>query len=124
MIGTTAFSIDAKTTEAGVTVIAVTGDLDLFVASRLRETLLGALAGGRPPYILIDLSGLVFTDSTGLGLIIAGHKRAKARGGMLALAAVPPNTASLLRIAGLEKLLRAYPTIAEGVAGLTAGCAA
>lgn len=109
---------------AGVTVVAVGGELDFSSASQLRLVLRTALAGTRRPYILIDLAELTFTDSTGLGLIICGLKGARARGGMLALAVVPPNTAALLRVAGLTRLLPAYDTVAAAQAALTAEAAA
>jgi anti-sigma B factor antagonist len=79
------------------------------------------LAGARPPYILINLAELAFTDSTGLGVIISGYQRSKARGGMLALAAVPPNTSALLRVAGLTRLLPLHATIDDALSALVAG---
>jgi anti-sigma B factor antagonist len=124
MIGTTAFSVDVQIVDTDTTVIAVVGDLDLSAAPLLRRALLCALAESRMPCIVLDLSGMAFTDSTGLGLIIAGHKRAKARGGLLALAAVPQNTNSLLRIAGLSRLLALHATVAEAQAALLAARAA
>jgi anti-sigma B factor antagonist len=124
MIGTTAFSVDAQSTDTGTTVIAVSGDLDLSVAQLLRTALLDALAEGTPPYVVLDLSRLEFTDSTGLGLIIAGHKRAKSRGGMLVLAAVPPSTAALIRVAGLTRIFPPYATVGDARAALLAGGAA
>lgn len=115
-----AFEVRGPEVSAGVSVIAVRGELDYAVAARLGSVLRGALAGDGPRHMVLDLSGLAFMDSSGLGVIVAGHKWARARGVMLALAAVPPNTASMLRIAGLERIFPPYANVAEACAALTA----
>lgn len=108
----------------GITVIAVSGELDFSSAPRLRLALRAVLTAARRPYILLDLAGLVFMDSSGLGLVISGFKGARARGGMVVLAAMPDNTARLMRVAGLTRLLPPHATVAEAHAALSAETAA
>lgn len=119
-----AFEVRGPQVSGDISVIALCGELDHAVAARLRTALRDALAGDAPCHIVLDLSGLAFTDSSGLGVIIAGRKWARARGVMLALAAVPPNTTAILRIAGLEQIFPPHATVAEARAALSAGGAA
>ncbi|MGH9136048.1 MAG: STAS domain-containing protein [Acidimicrobiales bacterium] len=66
----------------GVPVVACTGELDLTTAPRLRDALLRlATAGERR--VVADLSGIVFIDSIGLGVVVASLKRFRALGGEL-----------------------------------------
>ena|SRR2546421_12730973 len=60
----------------GTAVVAVTGEVDLYTAPRLRETIDSAIAG-TPRELVIDLSGVEFLDSSGLNLLVRAHKRLK-----------------------------------------------
>lgn len=113
-----AFAVSRRRTAAGVTIIAVTGELDFWTGSRLRREMLAAARHGTPR-ILLDLAAMPFADSTGLGTIIHGYRLAKDRGGDLALAAVPANTAAMIRITGLTHLLPPYATVAEAQMALS-----
>lgn len=48
------------------------GDLDIETV-RLARTELDGIESERPSLLIIDLSGLSFMDSTGLGLVAAAH---------------------------------------------------
>jgi anti-sigma B factor antagonist len=120
MIDTVAFSVSAQLTDNGITVVTVEGELDLWSVPQARAVLRTVLDGADRPYIVIDLAKLVFADSSGLGLIVSAFKRAKGRGGMVALAAVPHNMAVLLTTTGLQHLLPPHATIAEAQAALRA----
>jgi anti-anti-sigma factor len=68
--------------------IVLHGDLDLLVATRLRETL--SDAGEAYRYLLLDLSDVRLVDSTGLGLLVRAHQAAKRKGGVVCLIAPSP----------------------------------
>jgi anti-sigma B factor antagonist len=57
-------------------VVAVTGEVDLYTAPRLWETLDSAIAG-TPRELVVDLSGVDFLDSSGLKVLVRAHKRLK-----------------------------------------------
>lgn len=117
------FAVSRRRTEAGVTIIAVSGELDFWTGSQLRRELLAAVEQ-ETPRILLDLEAMPFADSTGLGAIIHGYKLAKTRGGTFALAAVPANTAAMIRITGLTHLFSPYATVAEAQMALSPEAAA
>lgn len=88
------------------TVLVVHGEVDVYTASRLRDPLNAALdAGAR--MLILDLAGLAFMDSTGLGILVGAWKRATAAGGGLALAFCPEHTLKVLRVTGLDKQIPA-----------------
>src|SRR3546814_6948353 len=66
---------------AGVKVI---GDVDVASAPRLRTHVVSVVAGGQPN-VVIDLEGVDFLDSTGLGVVIGALKRTRSQGGDLRL---------------------------------------
>src|SRR5262245_44347425 len=64
------------------TILSVEGELDLYTAPTLRErVLMTAGDGGR---LIVDLTGVPFMDSSGLGVIVSCLKRLRESGGDLA----------------------------------------
>lgn len=90
----------------------VTGDLDGLGAARLRMALAEALLAGER-HLLIDLAGVAFIDSIGIGVLVGAAKRATDQGGRLRLAAASPAVERLLGITGLDHVLGSYPTVEE-----------
>ncbi|MGZ0148188.1 STAS domain-containing protein [Kribbella sp. WER1] len=87
--------------------VRVVGDLDLDSAPALTAELKARL-GPRP--IVLDLSGIEFMDSSGLGVLVGAHKSAAAQGGALLLAAPGPRVHRILKITKLHKVFAVYDT--------------
>jgi anti-sigma B factor antagonist len=86
-------------------IVVVTGELDVATVGDLREVGLKALTAGGPD-LVIDASGLDFTDSTGLGCLVALHKRAAEAGGSLVLRGVNDRLRRLLDMVSLTTVFR------------------
>jgi anti-anti-sigma factor len=56
--------------------IVLRGDLDLTTAPSLRDDLMQVVNDGAR--ILVDMQAVEFLDSTGLGILVSGRKRARA----------------------------------------------
>jgi anti-sigma B factor antagonist len=68
--------IALERTDAGLAVVAITGEHDLSTAPVLRQQLDGLIADGSP--IVVDLSSATFVDSSILGVILDARRRADA----------------------------------------------
>jgi anti-anti-sigma factor len=92
--------------------VAVSGEID-FATHR---SLLGALAEeierGRPR-IVLDMSRVSFCDSTGLGVLVQVRQRVVEVDGWLRLAGPTEPVRRALEITNLDRLIPAYPTVAE-----------
>jgi anti-sigma B factor antagonist len=110
--GTTAVTGEERD---GWYVVAVTGEIDVHTGPVLREHLLGALTSGRHE-VVVDLSGVSFLDSSGLGVLVTAHKRARAAGGELRLASCQPAVATIFQITALDRALSIHPTVAQALA--------
>ena len=62
----------------GAVVVRLAGELDLYNAHAVRDQLLAAAERG-PERLVVDLSGLTFIDSTGLGVLIEARKAVPVR---------------------------------------------
>jgi anti-sigma B factor antagonist len=105
----------AVSTDASRTVVTVTGEIDLATQGQLRTTLNDLVVAGHVDLVL-DLSGVDFVDSTGLGALIGTRRRVHAFHGSLAL--VIPNEAvmKVFTITGLEKVFDIHDTLAAALA--------
>lgn len=94
------------------TVVQPKGEVDLYTAPRLKEELSGLIQEGRSR-IVVDLSGVEFLDSTGLGVLIGSLKRCREGDGELVLAGPNETTEKVLRITGLDKVFTIHGTADE-----------
>jgi anti-sigma B factor antagonist len=100
------------------TVLTVRGDLDLATAPALRQRIVGLVAEGHRRFA-VDLTALDFIDSIGLGMLVAGMKRANAVGGQLFVAADEDRIRSVFELTGLDEALGLVETVEAGVVGST-----
>jgi anti-sigma B factor antagonist len=108
--------IDVTTGDDGkVSLFALHGSLDLATSPSLRAALLEA-ADHDKHEIVVDLSGLNFLDSTGLGALIGAQKRATEHHGSVRLVAQEGQILRLLRITGLLDVFHVYPNIDAALA--------
>jgi anti-sigma B factor antagonist len=93
---------------AGPTILAPTGDLDIATARGFRSELFSA-AEATDGDVVVDLSGVDFIDSTGLGAVIEAHERLRALQRSVAVVAPPGSSAALiLNLSGLNEGLAIY----------------
>ncbi len=90
-------------TEPHWRVLHVSGQLNAHEAPQLRQQFLDALAEGST-HLILDMSSVEFIDSTGLGVLVAGLKRARSVGGELRLGAPSRTVVKVLRITGLSTI--------------------
>ena len=99
------------------TVIAVRGELDLGSSPRLREVGVRQLLAGDPALVL-DLTGLEFLDSTGLGVIVGLLKRARTLGSELHLVIARERVRAPFRVTGIDTLLPIHDDLDAALAPL------
>jgi anti-sigma B factor antagonist len=94
----------------GCTVLEVRGDLDMATAPQLRDGLQRLVdAGDRQ--VVMDLAGVGFMDSSGLGTLVVMFQVLRAVGGRLRLAAVQPAVYGVLRITSVDRAIDVYDTV-------------
>jgi anti-sigma B factor antagonist len=103
------FVIGVEHMNAEVTV-AVGGELDVDAAPRLREFLVQLSNSPEPPKrIVLDMAGLDFIESTGIGVLVGALKRLQHQGGDMVLRAPTPRVRTVLDLTGLTKLFDVEP---------------
>ena len=88
---------------AGETLYAyLAGEIDHDAAQSLRMQLDDALVSRSPRTLIIDLGGVGFMDSSGIGLILGRYKLARELGGTVVVQHVPKDIRRMLALAGID----------------------
>ena len=106
--------VTAVEEQDGAIVVRAAGELDLYNADELREVL-GEVAARKPERLVLDLAGVSFIDSTGLGVLIEARTKLTNRRALL-LAAPQLETRRALEVSGLDRHLPVYATVEEALA--------
>jgi anti-sigma B factor antagonist len=103
----------------GAGVVTVAGELDLGSTPKLRDAAVRQILTGAPVLVL-DLTGLEFLDSTGLGTIVAVLKRARTLGVELRLVISRERVRAPFELTGVDGLLPIHDDL-DAALGAAAG---
>jgi anti-anti-sigma factor len=95
---------------SGLGLVSVSGELDLYVERGLRDSLAAADGQGLHT-VVVDLSGASFMDSTICGILVGEAKRRRKSDGDLVLVSNGTRTSRVLEVAGIDRVIRMFPTL-------------
>lgn len=96
--------------EGDHTVVQVGGEIDVYTAPKLRERLVALVEAGEY-HLVIDLEGVGFLDSTGLGVLVGALKRVRTHDGSLQLVCAQERIVKIFRITGLTKVFAIHDSV-------------
>ena len=104
-----------------VTILDLEGDITSGegTATLRRET--RRLTGEGRPNILLDLSGVRYVDSSGLGEMVAAQAAARRAGGRVALLGLSPNVREVFAVTRLASVFDIYEEEAGALRGMDGG---
>jgi anti-anti-sigma factor len=97
-------SIATHRTDADEVVLGLTGEIDMLTAGHLSEAVTEVLADA-PTRVLLDMSGVTFCDSQGLGTLVVLSRKAASARSVLVLINVRDFLMRVLDITGLRSAL-------------------
>lgn len=96
------------------TVVAVTGEIDVYTAPVLREEL-ASLIDGQHTDLVVDLTAVRFMDSTGLGVLVGALKKVRTLGGELQLVIDQDKILKVFRITALTQVFTIHSSLDEAL---------
>jgi anti-sigma B factor antagonist len=111
------FDVRSREAEDGVAVLEVQGEADAFTAPRLKQEMLSWLDRGTAR-IAVNLAEVTYLDSTGLGALIGGLKRARERDGDLVLVCPNERIMRIFDITGLARIFEIFYTEEDAIVHL------
>ena len=97
-------------TSGARTVVQVTGEIDVYTAPLLREEL-ASLIDAEHRELVVDLTGVGFLDSTGLGVLVGALKKVRTLGGDLRLVINSEKVLKVFRITALTQVFTIHESL-------------
>ena len=111
--------VTPRSVQDNVQALDLEGEVDVYTAPLLRQEIMDQVDNGSP-HLLVNLEKVEYLDSTGLGILIGGVKRAKEKSGSLKLVGPSARITRIFEITGLNKIFDVYPSESEALASMEA----
>ena len=90
----------------GAAVAKLTGEIDHHNAKELRAELDRFIVTVQPKELTMDFGGITFMDSSGIGLIMGRSRLMKECGGRLEVSDPQPYIRRVLKLSGIERIVK------------------
>ncbi|HEU5037385.1 MAG TPA: STAS domain-containing protein [Nocardioides sp.] len=97
-------------------VVRLGGELDVLTTSRLRAALNEQLVDEGQVHLVVDLTGLSFMDSSGLGTLVRAQRQARALRGSFAVVCDDGPVLRVMTVTGLVHVLRVHDSLEAATA--------
>ena len=97
-----------------LTIVVVEGEVDVYTASVLREKLVDVIDADHAD-VIVDLTGVGFLDSTGLGVLVGALKKIRGFGGRLQLVIDQEKVMKVFRITALTQVFTIHETLEDAL---------
>lgn len=85
------------------TIIELSGEVDAYTSARFREVMVETIENGGAN-LIVSMLGVEYIDSSGLGALVGGLKRASEHNGRIVIVCDQPQVRKVFEITGLEKV--------------------
>jgi len=99
----------------GIVVLSLNGSIDAASAPKVSEMVQGHIAKGHIK-LVIDLSGVDYTSSAGLRVLLSAVKETRAQNGDMRVAGVQPDVFKVLNLSGFTNILKLFEDVNAAVA--------
>lgn len=107
----------SRTTAGNIPIVAVNGEVDVYSAPALKDRITELLEAGDTT-LIVDLGGVGFLDSTGLGALVEARAATTEAGGSLPLVCSQERILKLFTITGLDGVFTIHSSVGDAVAAL------
>jgi anti-sigma B factor antagonist len=93
-------------------ILQLTGEIDLSTSDEFKQVAYKMIESGKKN-IVVDLTGVKFMDSTGLGVLVGALKKARMQGGSIRLICSNETILKTFALTGLDKVFLIYNNLRE-----------
>ncbi|MGB7728631.1 MAG: STAS domain-containing protein [Candidatus Acidiferrum sp.] len=99
-----------------MTILDISGDIDLANSPAMRKALLGEIKDKHTPKVLLNLKSVRYIDSSGIASLVEGLKAARDNGARLILYGLSSSVREVLELSRLQKIFEIYDTEEQALA--------
>ena len=96
-------------------IIKLEGELDHHSSEEIRRKIDSEYYNKNLKNLVLDLDGLKFMDSSGIGLIMGRYKNCKEQNGSISIVNINPKIGRIVEMSGLKEIVPIYTTIEEAI---------
>jgi anti-sigma B factor antagonist len=101
--------------EGKITIVTLKGSIDGLTAPKIAEHIQGLIAKGNI-HLVADFSGVEYTSSAGLRVLLGAIKETRSNGGDLRLAGTQKDVLKVLSLSGFTNIIKIFPDLADAIA--------
>ena len=98
----------------GVTVVSVEGSIDALTAPEISTYFNGLISSGKTN-LVADFSGVDYTSSAGLRVLLEAVKETRGRGGDFYLVGVQPDVEKVLSMSGFTSIMKIFSDTEQAI---------
>ena len=110
--------VDVQQIRPGTTVVSLSGALTLGTSLQIADAKIQQALHAETPKLILNMSGVPYMDSAGLGALVHASGVAQEHGGAMRLCAVTDRVASMLKMTRTDRLLPTDPDVNASLAAL------
>ena len=99
----------------GVTIISIKGSIDAITSPDITKYIQEQVANGNAK-LVVDLSGVDYTSSAGLRVLLGATKDTRSNSGDIRLTGIQPDVQKVLKMSGFLNILKTYDDLNAAVA--------
>lgn len=96
-------------------VVELFGELDHHSAEEVRVKIDDRIDRDNIRKVILNFDGVMFMDSSGIGVVIGRYKKMKNRDGNLCIAKINRNIFKVFEISGIKKLINIFDNLDEAI---------
>jgi anti-sigma B factor antagonist len=108
--------VETKQMDSGVAVITISGRLALGGDTEKLDAAVGKLLAQETRSFVLDISGLDYVDSSGVGMLVSCLTRIKKAEGTMKVAGANPRIRRIFSMTGVESMMSLYDSVAAATA--------
>src|SRR4051794_670835 len=108
--------VDTRQLECGIGVVTITGRLALGGETAKLEAAVNKLLAENVKSVVLDITGLDYVDSSGVGMLVSCLTKVKKAGGDFKLAGANPRIKRIFAMTGVESMMPMFETVAAATA--------
>jgi len=109
-------AVETKQLDSGYAVITISGRLALGGETEKLNAALNALLQKDQKRVVLDITGLDYVDSSGVGMLVSCLSNVKKAGGEMKVVGANSRIMRIFSMTGIDGLMPMFPTVAEAIA--------
>jgi anti-anti-sigma factor len=109
-------AVETKHLESGYAVITISGRLALGGETEKLNAAMNALLQKDQKRVVLDITGLDYVDSSGVGMLVSCLSNVKKAGGEMKVVGANQRIKRIFSMTGIDGLMQMFPSVAEAIA--------